>query len=145
MEIFIRQATINDTPEITLLSHQLGYSISEEQTMQNIKAILGNEDHDAFVAINNGHAVGWIGVSYIIQIESPPSCEIRGLVVHEQYRKMGIGKMLIEKVKQWCRRKGNNLLRLRCNAKRTEAHSFYLSLGFEETKQQKVFEIKLTH
>ena len=143
MEVFIRQVATEDATEIAGLSAQLGYPVSEMQTLQNIKAIRQHRDHEAFVAVHEDHVIGWIGVSYTIQLESPPSVEIRGLVVDEKYRKSGIGKMLVEKAKQWGRNKGNNLLRLRCNVKRTETHAFYLQLGFAEAKQQKVFEIKL--
>lgn len=141
MEIFIRNIVPDDAEDIARLTAQLGYSLSLTETAQNIKAIREHKDHDAFVAIYEGHIVGWIGVSHAIQLETLPFCEIRGLVVDDQYRKMGIGKLLIEKAKQWCRNKGNNLLRLRCNVKRTETHLFYLHLGFQEKKEQKVFEI----
>jgi GNAT superfamily N-acetyltransferase len=87
--------------------------------------------------------IGWVGVAQAFQIESAPFCEIRGLVVHDEYRHHGVGKMLIEKAKSWGREKGNDKLRLRCNAKRTEAHLFYQRLRFTEIKQQKVFEIEI--
>jgi len=50
---------------------------------------------------------------------------------------MGIGKLLVDKVKQWAREKNNSKIGLRCNVKRTEAHLFYEHLGFIEVKQQK--------
>jgi GNAT superfamily N-acetyltransferase len=143
MEIFIRQIIIDDATAITRLSHQLGYTITVSETSQNISAILENKDHDAFVAVHENQPIGWIGVFYAIQLESPPWCEIRGLVVDEQHRGKGIGKMLIEKAKHWGKEKGNNKLRLRCNVKRKETHLFYQHLGFNEMKEQKVFEIKI--
>lgn len=143
MEIFIRNIVPEDAEDIARLTAQLGYSLSVTETAQNIKAIREHKDHDAFVAIYEQHIVGWIGVFNAIQLESLPFCEIRGLVVDDQYRKMGIGNLLIEKAKQWCQDKGNKLLRLRCNVKRTETHLFYLHLGFVEKKEQKVFEIGL--
>ena len=143
MEIFIRQITPGDAMPITNLSHQLGYSITVSETGQNINAVLENTDHDAFVAVHGNQVIGWIGISYTFHLESPPWCEIRGLVVDEKYRGNGIGKMLIEKAKQWSKEKGNDKLRLRCNVKRTETHLFYQHLGFKEIKEQKVLEIKI--
>ena len=141
--IIIREIIAQDAAAITLLSHQLGYSISEEQTMQNINALIQSNRHDVFVAVDEHQVIGWMGVSYNISLESIPMCEIHGLVVDEQYRSKGIGKMLIEKAKQWSRNKGINKLRLRCNTIRTDAHKFYTNAGFTEIKQQKVFEINL--
>jgi len=141
MKIFIRQISSDDASAVTLLSHQLGYNPSVEQTAANIRAILRSENNNGFVAVNENEVIGWIGVSQAFQIESPPLAEIRGLVVHDQYRNKGIGKMLVEKAKSWSREKGNKKLRLRCNMKRKETHLFYLHLDFKEVKEQKVFEI----
>jgi GNAT superfamily N-acetyltransferase len=143
MEISIRQILEEDAPEVDALSRQLGYDLGLEQTRENIKAVLAAKDNNAFVAMSESKIVGWIGVCLAIQIESPPCCEIRGLIVDDHYRKMGIGKMLVEKAKLWCREKGNKRLRLRCNMKRTETHLFYRHLSFKEVKEQKVFEINL--
>ena len=143
MEIFIKRILKEDAAAITALSHQPGYPLSAEQMLQNIDAVMKNKDHNAFVAVNNNNVIGWIGVAQSIQIEMPSYCEINGLVVDHQYRKNGVGKMLIEKAKQWGKEKGNDQLGVHCNVKRTEAHLFYQHLGFKEIKQQKVFEIEI--
>ena len=138
-----RQAAPGDTAAITGLSDQLGYPLSQEQILQNIKVVLANRDHDLFVAEYHNKVIGWIGVAQIIMIEMSPYCEINGLVIDEQYRGKGIGKLLIEKAKQWGKEKGNDTLRVRCNVKRKETHLFYRRLGFIETKEQKNFEISI--
>lgn len=144
MEVFIRQMHVTDATATANLSNQLGYPVAVDQMIENIKAILSNKDHDAFVAVHNNEVIGWIGLTYSFSLESPPHCEIRGLVVSDKYRGKGIGKKLIERTKQWAKEKGVNKLRLRCNVKRTETHLFYEHLGFIETKQQKNYEIGLT-
>ncbi len=144
MHILIRQMQITDAKAVNELSFQLGYTISMEQTTKNIEAVLSNKDHNAFVAVHNNEVIGWIGLTYSFSLESPPHCEIRGLVVSDKYRGQGIGKRLIERSKQWAREKGVDKLRLRCNVKRTETHLFYEHLGFIETKQQKNYEIALS-
>ena len=104
---------------------------------------LENKDHTAFVAEYENKIVGWIGASQAIMIEVMPHCEINGLVIDQDHRGMGIGKLLIDKVKQWARGKNNSKIALRCNVKRTEAHLFYQHLGFTEIKQQKNFVISI--
>lgn len=140
MKIIIRRLNKEDAERITILCKQLGYPMSVEQTFQNIKSVLENKDHDAFVAELDKHVIGWIGVSQSIKIEVPPYCEIHGLVVDDNFRNHGVGKKLIEKAKQWARERGNDKLKLHCNVTRTGTHLFYQHLGFKETKQQKVFE-----
>ena len=141
--ITIREVTVQDAEEITMLSHQLGYSIFQHQTLQNIKGLKQSNDYEVFVAVHEQQVIGWMGVSYHISLESLPLCEVHGLVVNEKHRGQGVGKMLIEEAKQWSREKGVSKLRLRCNIKRAGAISFYQKIGFIEAKQQKVFEIML--
>jgi GNAT superfamily N-acetyltransferase len=143
MKITIRHINSGDVSSISLLTQQLGYSMTAEETQQSINVILKHNDHDVFVAQFEKQVVGWIGLFYSIQLESPPFCEIRGLVVDENFRSKGIGKMLIEKAKQWAKEKKCIRLRLRCNVIRTKTHLFYEHLGFKETKQQKNFEIEI--
>ena len=143
MKITIREMTANDATVVNALSKQLGYPLSIEQTLQNINAVLQSKDHTAFVAEYENKIVGWIGASQAIMIEVMPHCEINGLVIDQDHRGIGIGKLLIDKVKQWAREKNNSKIGLRCNVKRTEAHLFYQHLGFTEIKQQKNFVISI--
>ena len=142
MEIITRRIAEQDASAVAALCKQLGYDLSVQQTLENIRAVLANKEHGAFVAADSDKVIGWIGLAQAIQIESPKYCEIRGLVVDDDYRNRGVGRLLVEKAKQWCRENGNKKLRLRCNMKRREAHLFYQHLNFKEVKEQKVFEIE---
>ena len=144
MDLYARQISSQDTASVAALSRQLGYPLSEEQILANINAVCSSKDHDAFVAIYDSHVVGWIGVAQAIMIESVPFCEINGLVIDEKHQGKGIGRLLVEKAKQWAKQNGNESLRLRCNVKRAEAHQFYRHLGFKEIKQQTAFALDLT-
>jgi GNAT superfamily N-acetyltransferase len=135
--------TLNDAAAVTALSHQLGYPLSIKETTQNIEAVINSDDKIAFVTEYNDTIVGWINASQSIMIEVMPYCEINGLVVDENYHGKGIGKLLIERVKQWAKEKGNNKLSLRCNVKRIEAHKFYNHLGFRDVKKQTNFVLEI--
>ncbi|MEO6329025.1 MAG: GNAT family N-acetyltransferase [Ginsengibacter sp.] len=143
IKISIREIAAEDAAEIVLLSYQLGYVISEKQTLQNIKALTQDKHHLVFVAVDEKKVIGWMGMSYSISLTSLPLYEIHGLVVDEQCRAKGIGRMMIEKAKQWCKSKGATTIRLRCNIKRAGAILFYHNVGFTEVKQQKVFEMQV--
>lgn len=132
-----------DAAEISLLSGQLGYSMAIEETEKQIALVSSTENDVAYVATDHHGVIGWIHVFYAIRLESAPFCEIGGLVVDERHRGQGVGKMLIESAKPWCLAKKCKALRVRSNITRTGAHRFYEGAGFRETKQQKVFEVKL--
>lgn len=143
MSIEIREITPGDAKEIQLLSKQLGYEMSLDDTLEQIREILSSENDFAAVALLEKKIVGWIHVFRAIRLETRPFAEIGGLVVDEDYRNKGIGRRLIEGIKQWCLVKNSNDVRVRSNVKRKEAHRFYTSVGFHEMKEQKVFQMKL--
>ena len=143
MEISLRAMNIDDAEPVATLSKQLGYEISVAQTKDNIAAVLLSRDNEAFVAMYENNMAGWINITYSVLIESPSFCEIRGLIVDEKYRKNNIGKLLIGKAIEWSKEKHCTRLRVRCNVKRVDTHSFYRHLGFAEKKEQKVFEINI--
>lgn len=144
MQIFIREAQSADAESIAGLSQQLGYNMSVADTSMNLETIRQSGNDIAHVAVHDDRIVGWIHVFLAVRLESACFCEIGGLVVHKQYRRMGIGNRLINHVQYWCISKQASMLRVRSNVKRVEAHQFYVRSGFEELKEQKVFEKNLS-
>jgi len=100
MEILIRKISIEDAESIAILSAQLGYDISLPETIFNIKEVMGSMDNCAFVAITEGRVIGWIHAFKSIRLETKPFIEIGGLVVHENYRGKGVGRVLVDMVKE---------------------------------------------
>jgi GNAT superfamily N-acetyltransferase len=143
MDVSLRKITAADAKGISMLSGQLGYVLTVADTEDCIRQMLERDDHIAFAAIDGEQIVGWIHSYKSVLLESKPFMEIGGLVVHELYRSKGIGKKLVQSVKEWCLEKKVHDLRVRSNIKRSEAHKFYLAQGFTEEKQQKVFQIDL--
>ena len=143
MELFIREMSVEDAAAVHTLSGQLGYELTLEDTAGQIREVISNKDNCAFVAITNETIVGWIHGFKAIRVETKTFVEIGGLVVAEPYRGKGVGKKLVEKIKQWCIAQSITSLRVRCNTKRSGAHRFYGQVGFTEQKEQKVFEMKV--
>ena len=90
-----------------------------------------------FVAEYQNHLVGLIHGSLMIRLTSIPFLEIVALVVKDENRRQGIGRLLVEAVEKHC---NCERIRVHCNIKRTEAHQFYSLLNYDEIKNQKVFE-----
>ncbi|PKV51647.1 ribosomal-protein-alanine N-acetyltransferase [Aquimarina sp. MAR_2010_214] len=143
MEVSIRHARIEDAEPISLLSDQLGYKSNNNRTLNRLVEILKNKDNCVFVAVDNDKIIGWIHGFYTLRVESDPFVEIGGLVVDKNYRKNGIGKLLVEYIINWCTSKKYRLIRVRCNTIRIESHKFYKNIGFIEKKQQKIFDKQL--
>jgi GNAT superfamily N-acetyltransferase len=143
MTLPVRVVLPEDASSITELSNQLGYPVTVESTRQNIEVIMNSENDAMWVAFSDKKIAGWIHVFKTTRVESGTFGEIGGLVVDEGCRRKGVGKLLVEQVKEWCTSRNIPALRVRCNSKRKEAHIFYSSLRFVENKEQKVFEIAI--
>lgn len=143
MKINIRPAVIDDSNAINLLSHQLGYPLTQEETRHHLAEILEKKNEAVFVAVNNNAVIGWIGVFKTLHLVSGYLCEVAGLVIDLAYHRQGAGKLLVDQAAKWSRNQGCTDLRVRTNTKRKQAHQFYLGLGFAEIKEQKVYEIKM--
>jgi len=139
----IRAITEQDAESVAGLSMQLGYESNVVQTLIRIRQINHNSKNCAYVALFENKVVGWIHGFYTLRIESDPFVEIGGLVVDAAYRKLKIGKQLIERLKLWSEQHQVKTLKVRCNTKRTESHQFYERLDFKAHKRQLVFEIDL--
>jgi GNAT superfamily N-acetyltransferase len=135
-----RPGTVRDAPRIAPLCRQLGYPVSLDEIQRRLLQIVGEEQHALYVAeATGGGVLGWIHgyICHLVEVE--PHVEIGGLVVDEDYRGSGIGRLLVEEVEQWAVASGFSTTRLRSNAIRKEAHRFYANLGYELVKRQLAF------
>lgn len=137
----IREMKIDDAEQIASLSFQLGYESTIAIVTERLNRVLGHNDHCVFVVEDGNRIVGWIHGFRALRVESDPFVEIGGLVVDEQYRRKGVGRELVGKVRKWAIHGDIKKLRVRCNVNRKETHEFYKKLGFVETKEQKVFDL----
>ena len=136
----LRPANISDTLSIAELVGQLGYTADATSLKNRLEFILKQKRHCVFVVSENEKLIGWIHGFYSLRIESEFFTEIGGLVVHEEHRKKGLGKILVEQVSLWAEENSFGKLRVRCNSIRQESHQFYEKIGFELIKEQKIYD-----
>jgi len=137
----IRMAMLNDSPAINALSAHLGYAKTSQNIADKRLQCLLDSNNDWVWVYEESHVVlGWIHVFQANRVASADFFEIGGLVVDPTMRKKGIGRQLIEFVHQACSIEASEL-RVRCNAKREEAHQFYQKVGFSQSKAQYVFKM----
>jgi len=140
MKLSIRNAEIKDSKYIAELSGQLGYISNTSLIKNRLTEIISNTDNCVLVAINSESIIGWIHALYSLRVESDPFIEIGGLVVDENFRKIGVGKILVESIIKWADSKKCRKVRVRCNTIRKETHVFFEKIGFIINKEQKIFD-----
>jgi GNAT superfamily N-acetyltransferase len=93
-----------------------------------------------FFAEDNGNrVVGWIHVHLNPLLVVGWQAEIGGLMVDEDRRGRGVGRLLLERAEQWARERGIRELVVRSNVVRGQARAFYEQAGYVCLKTQKVF------
>jgi len=136
----VRSAVAADAERIAVLAGQLGYPSTAETVLRQLPRIQAAPDQAVFIAeAPDGLIVGWLHVHAHHFVANDPRAEVGGLVVDENSRNAGIGRLLMEQAEQWARVKGYREMVLRSNVIRERAHKFYESLGYTVTKTQKHF------
>lgn len=144
MKIIIRNANPTDSESLNELVSQLGYLSDLEKTKKRLNVLLTEDKYNVLnVAIFESKIIGWIHSFYALRLESDAFVEIGGLVVHDQYRNKGVGKLLVDSITQWAKDKECKTIRVRCNTKRIESHLFYEKINFQLNKEQKIFDKKI--
>jgi GNAT superfamily N-acetyltransferase len=135
----IRTARAEDAAALAPLATQLGYPSTTEDIESRLALVLPDPSQLIAVAEVSGQVVAWIHAALYLTLESGAAVELRGLVVDEKHRGMGIGRALTERVEEWTRQRGARTVRLRSNIIRDGAHAFYQHLGYSVVKTQHAF------
>lgn len=143
MSFVSRPALMTDQYAIAQLSAQWGYPVSPQKMSVSLREIFQHPDHRVILLQQDGETTGWIHGIYSFRIASDPFVEIVGLVVDARYRRQGMGKFLVEEIIQWAKTRNCSMVRVKCHIIRKEANKFYSGLGFQEIKQQKVYDLIL--
>jgi len=133
VDLSIRDARLDDSPQVARLLGQLGYPTDESAVAARLErlAIVGDR---VFVAESDGQVVGLahLQVSPAIERERP-SGKVGALVVDAEHRGRGVGRALMQALEDDARLRGCGSLFLTTREARADAHAFYEQVGFERT------------
>jgi len=131
----IREATINDIPELVILMNQLGYPTAIDNMKSRFNAILSNASYHTLVAEFDGNVVGMAGLCTNLFYEHDGSyVRIVAFVVDSNYRRKGIGEKLIQQAEKWAKEQGAIAIGLNSGNReeRKDAHQFYIDMGYQD-------------
>jgi len=138
--IVVRPLRPADVTKISELAKQLGSASTETQTRKRLSEMQDSSQFAVYVAAIGAHRIaGWIGAYVFRSVQTAPCVEISGLVVDERLRSKGIGKLLLAAIEEWSQMIGCNIVSVRSNVIRQDAHRFYLNNCYEFVKKQSTF------
>ncbi len=125
-----------DLPALLPLMAQLGYSHTERSLLDNITAV-HNAGGEVFITEADGNVLGCVCAIIDVRLAEGQQGEIVSLVVSEKARGRGLGKGLVSTAEHWLFQH-TDIIRVRANQIRQDAHQFYRSIGYKETKRQTI-------
>lgn len=145
MSIIIRKAILEDLNEVQKLNYKLfeleynnfDPALNMDWTFSKIgedyfKSLI--EDGTVWIALDDNKVIGYIAGS----VAGKPSyatkslAELDNFYIEEEYRRQGIGKRLVQELKNYCMSKGIEEIKVTASAKNANAREFYKSNGFED-------------
>ena len=136
--IKVREATTEDAADIQMLARVLAETVGdappvEEAVRKRLEELLETPRSRVLVVENGGGVVG--AVSFWIKPDlahGDAVVEVPMLVVAEDHRRTGVGRLLMEEVRSAASENGASLIELVATTANVAAREFYRSLGFVE-------------
>jgi diamine N-acetyltransferase len=149
MDVTIRRATEKDYPGMAILYDELNYLHSTgvpdvflspkttPQDIQYVRHVLANEDCVLYVAQTEGKIIGLVEACIR---ESPPNIPVyvkrryvyvENICVSPEYRRLSIGKRLMDSVEAWARQKKVYQIEFNVWAFNEPSLAFYAKLGYK--------------
>ncbi|MGL4584846.1 MAG: GNAT family N-acetyltransferase [Flavobacterium sp.] len=143
--IQIRPAILEDIIQVQLLykkqldvmqEHQPYYYKTDFIDLTFLKEMIESNDNDFLLAINNNEIVGMTAL--FIEHTLPYECFVphrylnfADIYVEPEYRSKGVGKQLIDAVKQWAKEKQVDYIELYVVKENPRAYDLYVKEHFE--------------
>jgi ribosomal protein S18 acetylase RimI-like enzyme len=134
----LREAKADDLPAVLALYAQPGLDDGDVLSVERAREVFAQfaryPSYRLFVACDgSGRVVGSYAllVMHNLAHRGTPSAIAEDVVVDQHRRGQGIGRQMMEHARALAREAGAYKLALSSNQKRTRAHAFYESLGFQ--------------
>lgn len=129
--IDVRPADPGDSVVVQELLGQLGYAFAVEEVRARLDLFAKQPADPVLLATEGDRGVGLIALHWTFMLHhGKPVARITALVVHDDARGKGIGRILVDAGAALARQAGCDLMELTTALHRTNAQAFYQALGF---------------
>ncbi len=94
---------------------------------------LATRVNDIVVALDRGEVVGFVSGTVLMHPDKPTSFFVNEVSVHEDYRRQGIGRRLVERIRDLARDRGCAAIWVATEGDNVEARALYSALRGRET------------
>jgi GNAT superfamily N-acetyltransferase len=112
------------------LNTSAGMPVSLEQVRERLTSL--SEEDRLILALQSELLIGYAHLRVARDLVNDETAEVAAIIVRPSYRRRGVGRQLINAAETWAQQSGRARLLLRTDVVRTEAHAFFVALGYEE-------------
>ena len=144
--ITIDNATPSDIPALVellaeLFSIEVDFKPDTERQVLGLTLLLSNAEQAVIKVArdtaNDGAVVGMVSAQLVISTaQGTPSAWLEDMVVSRAYRSGGVGRRLLDAVREWAKTKGATRAQLLVDTENLPAVGYYHHLGWESTQLQ---------
>ncbi len=140
MSVEVRPAVAGDVPALLDLYAQLaegfgdGPELSVAQGEAIFREIAAQPDRTLLTATVDGAVAGTVDLIVVrpsLTHHGRPWAAVENVVVGRRFRRLGVGRALMEEAARRAREAGCHRLQLLSGVQRSEAHAFYEAIGME--------------
>jgi GNAT superfamily N-acetyltransferase len=137
MNVEIREATEQDLDPILSLYGQIGMDNGKvlplDEAENLFTKIKSYPDYKFYAVVDDKHIIGTFSLLIMDNLAhmGAPSGILEDVVVREDFRRRGIGRLMMNFAMERCRERGCYKIALSCNMQRESAHFFYEALDFK--------------
>jgi GNAT superfamily N-acetyltransferase len=136
-EVKIRPIKAADAAWACALIRELGHENDEKSLAWRISAIDGTPRERVMVAEVDGKPAGLCAANVYRYFHTEGLvCRVTVLVVHNDFRKQGIGHLLMAWAESWSREQGCDRMEITARKERGDSLEFLLKLGYEDTSRR---------
>lgn len=131
--ISVREMKSEDISQLSVVYEGFWGEASDTLKMrERFLEIQNDSSYTILVAMDAGRMAGSVMGIVVKELygEAKPYLLVENVAVHKDYRRMGVGKLLLDEIEKFGRDKGCKSMLLMTEPERTGAHAFYLASGF---------------
>jgi aminoglycoside 6'-N-acetyltransferase I len=119
------------------MGHELWPDETKADLKKEFEKILKAPKETAFIFLDGSQPIGFVTVcmrvDYVEGSNSSPVGYLEGLFVEKEYRKAGIGKLLVDAAEDWARKKGASEMGSDTDAVNKVSQKFHKAVGYQTT------------
>ncbi len=113
------------------LNREAGYPTTIGDLRRRIQEL--PEGDRLIMALDGESLIGYAHLRVIHDLFGEESVELVSIIVRKANRRQGVGRRLVAAAETWASQSGKARLLIRTEILRTEAHAFFVALGYDET------------